>query len=154
MDVVKTVNQWLAMMSTSDAPLKLDDEGCCCLECDNGAQCIIEVIPESDRGYFYSPLVQLPETKEQQAELLQEVLHLNLFQLDSAVASMVLDKRTGFIMLARTISIASVDFDGFQRELAAFIEEGVDLKAELTAVDFPLSTYEQMNAAEPVAFRV
>ncbi|MCX4024634.1 CesT family type III secretion system chaperone [Endozoicomonas sp. SM1973] len=154
MDVVETINQWLAQISTSDAKLKLDDGGCCCLECENGAQCIIEVIPESDRGYFYSPLVKLPETKEQQADLLQEVLHLNLFQLDNTVSSMVLDKRTGYVMLARAISIEKMDFGLFQQDLADFIEESIDLQTELTSVDFSFSSFEQPYTDEPVALRV
>ncbi|MDE1460977.1 CesT family type III secretion system chaperone [Spartinivicinus poritis] len=154
MDVVKTINQWLAQISTSDAKLTLDDDGCCCLECENGAQCIIEVIPESDRGYFYSPLVQLPETKEQQADLLKEVLHLNLFQLDNTVSSMVLDKRTGYVMLARAISVEKMDFSLFQQDLADFIEESIDLQTELTTVDFSFSAFEQPHTDEPVALRV
>ncbi|WP_163834322.1 CesT family type III secretion system chaperone [Spartinivicinus ruber] len=154
MDVVETVNQWLAKISTGEAKLKLDEEGCCCLECENGAQCIIEVIPDSDRGYFYSPLVQLPETNEQQAELLKEVLHLNLFQLDNTVSSMVLDKRTKFIMLARAISVEKMDYDLFQQDLAAFIEESIDLQAELTAVDFSFSSFEHTHTDEPAALRV
>ncbi len=101
--------------------LKLNSDGICFFKHDiSGLEFIIELPPQSDIVYFYSPICRIPYDHTEQ--FFEKLLENNLHGVANRQASFGLDAKTQNIVLTFSISMRHIDAVSLGNILANFVE--------------------------------
>ena len=127
----KIVEGWLLDLGKAlGRPLPLSADGVCRLDHPNAPTLILEVPAASSMLYYSSPLLKM-EQGASELDLCKRALSLNLFQVETAGATLALDEKIGEIVMCLVHPIEGMTSVRFQSVLNNFLATAIGLREKL-----------------------
>jgi len=128
------VTEWLAVMGQEiGAPLELNEEGICAVECENNLTVVIESREESPVFHFSAPLLEIPGDQEAMLKLFAACLSLNLFLVETRGTTIALAEELHQIMLCFMEEKECCDETRFAAQFQGFYETALAIREKLEA---------------------
>lgn len=129
------VTEWLDVMGQEiGAPLELNEEGICAIECENNITVVIESQEESPVFHLSAGLVEMPGDRDTMLKLFARALSLNLFLVETRGTTIALAEELHQVMLCFMEEKDRCDQIRFATQFQGFYETALDIREKLQAM--------------------